>query len=162
MIDPQAGCPLQVKIGVISDTHGLLRPEAVAMLRGADHIIHAGDIGSPAVLDELRYLAPLTVVRGNIDDEEWSRNIPATAVVQLGELMIYVIHNLGDLDLDPVAAGFGAVISGHSHRPAEERRRGVFYFNPGSAGPRRFRLPVALGFLNLAGRQLSSEIIRLK
>jgi hypothetical protein len=150
-----------LKVGVISDTHGFLRPEALAALCTVDHIIHAGDIGSPSVLDELCSLAPVTAVRGNIDTEEWARRLPATAVVELGGLVLYVIHAVHELDLDPRAAGFTAVISGHSHQPAEEWRNGVLYFNPGSAGHRRFRLPIAMGFLTICRKKISSEIVLL-
>jgi len=151
-----------IKAGVISDTHGLLRPEAAAALCAVDHIIHAGDIGSAAVLEELSRVAPVTAVRGNIDTEKWARPLPATAVVELGGLLFYVIHDAHELDLDPRAAGFAAVISGHSHRPAEEWRDGVLYFNPGSAGPRRFRLPVAVGLLTIHGDKITSEVILLQ
>lgn len=150
-----------LKVGVISDTHGLLRPEALAALGTVDHIIHAGDIGSPAVLEGLSRVAPVTAVRGNVDTEEWAGRLPATAVVELGGLILYVIHDVHELDLDPRAAGFAALISRHSHRPAEEWRDCVLYFNPGSAGPRRFRLPLAVGFLTISGKKISSEIVLL-
>jgi uncharacterized protein len=149
------------RIGVISDTHGLMRAEVLVALRGADHILHAGDIGSPAVLDALRNIAPVTAVRGNVDDEEWSRLLPKTALVELRGYLFYVIHRVDEFDLDPRAAGFAAVISGHSHRPREEWINGVLYFNPGGAGPRRFRLPVSVGFITLTGDTLSSRLIPL-
>ena len=152
----------QIRVGVISDTHGLIRPEAVEALRGVGHLIHAGDIGSPAVLDALRELAPVTAVRGNVDRGEWARALPETAVVELGGLLLYVIHDLHELDLDPRAAGFTAVISGHSHQPRREWREGVLYFNPGSAGPRRFRLPVAVGLLAIEDEVVSAEILGLE
>jgi putative phosphoesterase len=149
------------KIGVISDTHGILRPEALAALRDADHVIHAGDVGSPLILDQLHHIAPLTAVRGNIDSESWVCQLPKTAVVEIGSLHFYVLHNLSDLDLDPHTAGFSAVISGHSHRPVELWRDQVLYFNPGSAGPRRFTLPVTLGLLYVNGQKVSAEIVHL-
>ena len=134
-----------ITIGVISDTHGLLRPEAVKALHGADHIIHAGDVGDPEILDQLRAIAPLTAIRGNVDKSAWARKLPETEVVELGGISIYVLHDLAHLDLKPEASGFKAVISGHSHTPKQETRNGVLYFNPGSAGPRRFKLPICLG-----------------
>ena len=148
-------------IGVISDTHGLLRPEAVAALRGSDHIIHAGDIGSPDILDRLRELAPVTAIRGNIDRAPWARKLPETEVVELAGLSIYILHNLKELDLKPEAAGFAAVISGHSHAPKQETENGVLYFNPGSAGPRRFRLPITVGKLVIEDKTVRGEIIHL-
>ncbi len=148
-------------VGVISDTHGLLRPQAVAALRGVERIVHAGDIGSPEVLDRLAGLAPVTAVRGNNDREAWAAGIPETDAVQVGSLWLYVLHDRADLDLDPRAAGFAAVISGHSHRPGQEEREGVLYFNPGSAGPRRFRLPIAVGRLTVAGGRIIGEIVEL-
>jgi putative phosphoesterase len=152
---------LQMIIGVISDTHGLLRPEAVALLRGSEHIIHAGDIGSPEIIPALEKIAPVTAIRGNIDKEAWARRFPETEVVELGGLQIFVIHNLNALDLNPQAAGFAAVISGHTHQPRQEVKDGVLYFNPGSAGRRRFRLPVSLGRLEIEGGTLSGEILLL-
>ena len=155
MVEPQ------IRVGVISDTHGIVRSEALKQLRGVDSIVHAGDIGSPAVLEELRKIAPVTAVRGNVDIHEWARAIPETAVLELGGIFLYILHNVHELDLDPCASGFSAVISGHSHQPRQELRNGVLYFNPGSAGPRRFRLPVALGILTITDRVLSGEIIEL-
>ena len=149
-------------IGVISDTHGLMRPEAIAALHGSDFIIHAGDIGKPEVLDELREVAPVFAVRGNIDKGKWAETLPASEVVQTGDKYLYVLHNLDELDLDPVAAGFHAVITGHSHRPKIEDRDGVLYLNPGSAGPRRFSLPIAVARIELAGDKLRGEIIELQ
>jgi putative phosphoesterase len=155
--------PIQsrVIIGVISDTHGLLRPEAVEALRGSDHIIHAGDVGEPDILDDLRAIAPLTAIRGNIDKAPWARKLPETETVELAGVSIYVLHNLGDLDLKPEAAGFRVVISGHSHVPKQEMRNGVLYFNPGSAGPRRFKLPITVGKLLIADGEVSGEIIKI-
>ena len=125
------------RIGVISDTHRLMRPEALAALVGVEHIIHAGDIGSLAVVEALRKIAPVTAIRGNVDSVDFAREFPETAVMESGGMLIYIIHNLRELDLDPQAAGFAAVICGHSHDPMRETRNGVLYFNPGSAGPRR-------------------------
>ena len=149
-----------MKIGVISDTHGLLRPEAVELLRGSDHIIHAGDIGSPEIWEKLRKIAPVTAVRGNVDDD-WSSGVPFTEVVELGGVSIYVLHILQQLDLKPEAAGFGVVVYGHSHEPKQAVKNGVLYFNPGSAGPRRFRLPVTVGRLVVRNGSVSGEIIEL-
>ena len=134
-------------IGVISDTHGLLRPEALQALAGVERIIHAGDIGAPAILEELRRLAPVTAVRGNNDHGPWAEALPPSAVVEAAGARIYVLHDLHELDLDPGAAGYRVVVAGHSHQPAQQERDGVLYFNPGSAGPRRFRLPIAIGLL---------------
>jgi putative phosphoesterase len=136
-------------IGLISDTHGLLRGEALARMQGSDLIIHAGDVGKLEILDTLRQVAPVVAVRGNIDTQEWAAALPATAVVEAGNVRIYVLHNLAELDLDPAAAGFHIVISGHSHKPARIDRGGVLYINPGSAGPRRFKLPITVARLNL-------------
>ena len=140
-----------MKIGIISDTHGLLRPEAVERLAGVHHIIHAGDIGRPEVIADLRKIAPITAVRGNIDKDEWAAAYPQTEFVKLGGKVFYVLHNLAELDLDPAAAGIDVVVSGHSHRPKIETVDGVVYLNPGSAGPRRFSLPIALATLELSG-----------
>ena len=148
-------------IGVISDTHGLLRSEALAALRGSERIIHAGDIGDPQILDKLAAIAPLTAVRGNVDHGAWAQKIPATNVLEIGELSIYVLHRLQDLDLKPEAAKFAAVVYGHSHVPRQEMKNGVLYFNPGSAGPGRFKLPVSVGRLHLTNGKLESEIVKL-
>jgi putative phosphoesterase len=148
-------------IGVISDTHGLLRPEALAALEGSDHIIHAGDTGDPEILTRLAAIAPVTAVRGNVDGGAWARKIPVTNVLEVGETSIYVLHNLNELDLDPKAAGFAAVISGHTHQPKQELRDGVLYFNPGSAGPRRFVLPVTVGRLRVEGRKIVANVMKL-
>jgi putative phosphoesterase len=149
-------------VGVISDTHGLLRPEAVAALTGVERIIHAGDIGERAVLDALGRLAPVSAVRGNNDRGGWARDIPETEVVEIGGVALYVLHDLHELDLDPRAAGFAAVIAGHSHQPRQERRDGVLYFNPGSAGPRRFRLPVSLGRLTVERGRVTGALTTLE
>lgn len=139
-----------MRIGIISDTHGLLRPEAVERLAGVHHIIHAGDIGRPEVISDLRKIAPTTAVRGNIDRDEWAAGYPLTALVKLGGRSFYVLHNLAELDIDPAAAGIDVIVSGHSHRPRIETVDGVIYLNPGSAGPRRFSLPIALATLELS------------
>jgi putative phosphoesterase len=150
-----------ILIGVISDTHGLLRPEAVEALRGADHIIHAGDVGSPEILEKLAILAPVAAVRGNVDKGPWSRKLPETLVLELDDISIYVLHDLAQLDLKPKASGFAAVISGHTHVPKQETRDGVLYFNPGSAGPRRFKLPVSVGRLVVQDGGVRGEILTL-
>ena len=148
-------------IGVISDTHGLLRPEALAALRGSDQIIHAGDIGGPEVLEALAALAPVAAVRGNNDRDSWAQAIPETQVVEADGVRLYVIHDAAALDLEPAAAGIGVVIAGHSHRPGQRQRDGVLWFNPGSAGPRRFKLPVAVGRLIVEGGVARGEILTL-
>ena len=137
-------------VGVISDTHGLLRPEALEFLRGSEHIIHAGDIGSPEIVPALEKLAPVTAIRGNVDVQPWALRFVETEVVELGGLQIYILHDVNALDLNPRAAGFAAVISGHSHKPAQATKDGVLYFNPGSAGPRRFSLPISIGRLEVS------------
>lgn len=147
--------------GLISDTHGLVRPEACEALRGAEHILHAGDIGSPEVLERLREIAPVTAVRGNVDRAPWAEGLPEFEVVSWDSRLIYLLHDLQQLDLDPSAAELAAVISGHSHQPRSESSNGVLYVNPGSAGPRRFRLPVAVGRLFRDGEELRSELIEL-
>jgi uncharacterized protein len=149
------------RIGVIPDTHRLVRPKAVSALRGVDYIIHAGDMGSPGVAEELCSIAPLTAVRGNVDVGIWAREFPETAVVELEGLTICVIHNLANLDIDPRVAECSAVIYDHSHKPAQEMRDGVLYFNPGSAGLRRFNLPVSIGYLDIRGGKISGELIEL-
>ena len=150
-----------MKIGIISDTHGLLRPEAVERLAGVDHIIHAGDIGRADVISELRKIAPVTAVRGNIDRDEWAAGYPQTELVELAGRFFYVLHNLAELDLDPKAAGIDVVVSGHSHQPKIETIDGVVYLNPGSAGPRRFSLPIALATLDLSGDAIRPHIVSL-
>ena len=136
-------------IGLISDTHGLLRPEAAKALEGCDLILHAGDVGRPEILENLGRIAPVVAVRGNIDQGAWAERLPLTAPVETRAARIYVLHDLGQLDLDPAAAGFGVVVSGHSHKACRDQRSGVLYVNPGSAGPRRFRLPVTVARLDL-------------
>jgi hypothetical protein len=150
-----------ILIGVISDTHGLLRPEALEALRGSEQIIHAGDVGLPEILEQLREIAPVTAVRGNIDKAAWARKLPETEVLQFGGVSLYVLHDLAKLDLKPAAAGFKAVIYGHSHVPKQEQREGVLYFNPGSAGPRRFKLPITMGKLFLDDGVVRGEIVKI-
>ena len=149
-------------LGVISDTHGLLRPEAMEALRGSAHILHAGDIGAPEILDELRTIAPVTAVRGNVDRGAWARSIADTEVFQVEGVSFYVLHILGELDLKPEAAGFAVAVYGHSHVPKVEVKNGVLYFNPGSAGPRRFKLPVTVGKLVVEGGAVREEIVELR
>ena len=151
-----------MRIGIISDTHGLLRPEAVELLRGSEHIIHAGDIGSPEIIPALEKIAPVTAIRGNVDTQPWARRFAETEVVELGGLHIYVIHDVNALDLNPRAAGFAAVISGHSHQPKQEMKDDVLYLNPGSAGPRRFKLPISVGRLVIAEGKVSAEILEVR
>jgi hypothetical protein len=151
-----------VIIGIISDTHGLLRPEAVELLRGSEHIIHAGDIGSPEIIPELRKIAPITAIRGNVDTQAWAQSFAETEVVELDGVDLYIIHDANALDLNPQAAGFAAVISGHSHQPKQEVKNGVLYFNPGSAGPRRFKLPISVGRLVIADGNLNGQILEIK
>ena len=151
-----------ISVGVISDTHGLLRPQAVEALRGSDLIVHAGDVGDAMVLEQLSAIAPTFAVRGNVDTSAWARSLPMIDVVEAGELQLYVLHDLASLDVDPVAAGFAAVISGHTHRPGADLRDGVLFLNPGSAGPRRFTLPVTVARLEVAGARLSHQIVELQ
>jgi putative phosphoesterase len=153
-------------VGVLSDTHGLLRPEAISALAGVDHLLHAGDIGNPPVgdpqlLDELRRIAPVTAIRGNIDRSGPCARLPATEAVELDGLLVYMLHSLDDLDLHPRAAGISLVVSGHSHRPSVEQRDGVVYLNPGSAGPRRFSLPVTVALVTLNQGKVGAEIVSL-
>jgi putative phosphoesterase len=150
-----------MRIGIISDTHGLLRPEAVELLRGSEHIIHAGDIGAPEIVGELEKIAPVTAIRGNVDTEAWARRFAETEVVELGGVFLYVIHDVNAIDLHPKAAGFATVISGHSHKPKQGVKDGVLYFNPGSAGPRRFKLPISVGRLSIHESRLSCEILQI-
>ena len=138
------------RVGLISDTHGLLREEALRALQGSELIIHAGDIGGRVILDALEKIAPIVAVRGNTDHDAWGVTLPATAIVEAGSAMIYVLHNIHELDLNPAAAGFKMVVSGHSHKPSKLERDGVIYLNPGSAGPRRFQLPVTVALLDTA------------
>lgn len=149
------------KIGVIADTHGLLRPEALEILKGSNLIVHAGDAGKPEVLEALQELAPVVAVRGNVDKGVWSQTLPLSQAIEVGQTWLYVLHDLFELDIDPGAAGFSAVIFGHSHRPSLETRKGVMYLNPGSAGPRRFHLPVSLAVIELTGKNLRPQLIEL-
>jgi len=149
-------------IGLVSDTHGLVRPSAVKALAGVERIVHAGDVGDPAVLAQLEKVAPVVAIRGNNDQGPWARSLPETEVVEVAGALLYVIHDLHELDLDPAAAGFHAVVSGHSHRPGIERRAGVLYVNPGSIGPRRFSLPIALALLHIRGTKLDARIVELE
>lgn len=149
-------------IGVVSDTHGLLRTEAVEALRGSDAIIHAGDVGDASILEILRGVAQVTVVRGNVDRAADVRDLPETAVLEAGGLSIYVLHDLAQLDLDPKAAGFAVVVSGHTHQPVVRKRDGVLYLNPGSAGPKRFRLPVSVAELRIENARASARIVELE
>jgi len=148
-------------IGVISDTHGLLRPEALTALTGSDHILHAGDVGDPAILDRLRALAPLTAIRGNIDTSGPCAAHPPTESVELAGRLFYLVHSIHDLDLNPKAAGIDVVVSGHSHRADVETRDGVLYLNPGSAGPRRFNRPITLATITISDGVLSTRILTL-
>ena len=148
-------------VGVISDTHGLLRPQAIDALRGSELIVHAGDVGDAQVLDHLRAIAPTIAVRGNVDTGQWARALSPTEVVDVEDLQLYVLHDLTTLDRDAKAAGFSAVISGHTHRASAQTRDGVLYLNPGSAGPRRFTLPISLARLRIEGSRLSYEVVEL-
>jgi uncharacterized protein len=150
-----------VRIGVISDTHGLLRPEALKALRGAEHILHAGDVGDPAILDVLRAMAPVTAIRGNIDEDGPCNRLPPTELAELDGRIIYMLHDVKKLDLNPEAAGIAAVVFGHSHKPLVEWRRGVLFLNPGSAGPRRFELPVTLAWLKIEANEVDARIVPL-
>jgi hypothetical protein len=152
----------RMTVGVISDTHGLLRAEAVEAMRGSDLILHAGDVGNQEILVELEKIAPVTAVRGNVDKDAWSRKLPLTDVVEVGGVSIYLLHILDELDLKPEVAGFRAVVYGHSHKPQMEHKKGVLYFNPGSAGPRRFRLPVSVGKLVIESGEVRGEVIELR
>jgi putative phosphoesterase len=148
-------------VGVISDTHGLLRPEAVAALRGSRYIVHGGDIGDETILRTLEAIAPVTAVRGNTDTEPWARRLPRTAVLDVDGVRIYAVHDIAQLDIDPRAAGVGVVVFGHSHRPGIEQRADVLYLNPGSAGPRRFDLPVSLARLAIDNGAATAEIVEI-
>jgi putative phosphoesterase len=150
------------QVGLVSDTHGRVRPEALAALAGVELILHAGDVGDPAVIEQLRSIAPVVAVRGNNDRGPWAEALPETDVAEIADALVYVIHDLAQLDLDPAAAGFHAVVSGHSHRPLIERRAGVLYVNPGSIGPRRFKLPIALALLQVGDGELDARIVELE
>lgn len=150
-----------INIGVISDTHGLLRPEALETLSGSEMIIHAGDIGAQSILDQLEEIAPVRVIRGNVDWEPWTQHIPLRDFVEAGACSIYVLHDIGTLDIDPVASGVNMVIYGHSHKPDLREKDGVWYLNPGSAGPRRFDYPVSVARLEIRGEKIETEILKL-
>jgi uncharacterized protein len=152
---------METLVGIISDTHGLLRPEALAALRGSQLILHAGDIGAPRVLEQLSALAPTHAVRGNVDTQPWAASLPATEAVEIGPFVVWMLHDIAELEFDPVAAGFAAVVFGHSHKPSIEMRDGVLYLNPGSAGPRRFRLPVTVARLHVSGTMIRPELVEL-
>ena len=148
-------------LGIISDTHGWLRPEALAALRASQHILHAGDVGDPEILEKLRDIAPVTAIRGNIDKAGWAKKLPVTEAVELSGVLIYVLHDLAQLDLKPEIGGFNMVVYGHSHVPRQETRNGVLYLNPGSAGPRRFRLPVSLARVVIEDGKIDAESVTL-
>jgi putative phosphoesterase len=150
------------RIGVISDTHGLLRPEAVAFLRGSEFIVHGGDVGHAGILDNLRSIAPVTAVRGNNDKGPWAESLAHTEVLQVESVLIYVIHDLAELDLDPAAAGFRVVVAGHSHKPTVHEQGGVLYVNPGSAGPRRFKLPISVAEIIVVGATAQARVEELE
>jgi putative phosphoesterase len=150
-----------IRVGLISDTHGLLRPQAVAALQGSDFIVHGGDIGDAGILEALAAIAPVTVVRGNNDREPWADGIAETEFLKVGGVVIYAIHDLSQIDIDPAAAGVRVIISGHSHKPKIEERGGVLYVNPGSAGPRRFKLPIAVAELIVDGDSVTARTIEL-
>jgi putative phosphoesterase len=149
------------RVGLISDTHGLLRPEAIAFLRGCNHIVHGGDVGNESVLEELSALAPLSAVRGNNDKGPWAEALPEFEFLQFEHVSVYVLHDLAQLSIDPPAAGVRVVVSGHSHKPLVAEREGVIYVNPGSAGPRRFKLPIAVGELAIEGSSIIPRIVEL-
>jgi uncharacterized protein len=150
-----------LRVGLVSDTHGLLRPEARAFLAGSDYIIHGGDIGTVEILDELAALAPLVAVRGNNDNQAWAVGLPQTELIRVGGTFVYVIHDISELDLEPLSAKIGVIVSGHSHKPMIERREGVLYVNPGSCGPRRFKLPVSVGELIVEGAAVKARTVKL-
>ena len=152
---------MSVIVGVISDTHGLLRPEALEALAGSALVVHAGDVGDPSILDRLREIAPVVAVRGNVDTAPWARSLPEIEVAEAAGRLLYVLHQLDRLDVDPAAGGFSAVIYGHSHKASAEMRNGVLYLNPGSAGPRRFGLPVTVARLRVTPAALEPEIVLL-
>jgi putative phosphoesterase len=150
-----------LRVGLISDTHGLLRPEARTFLIGCDYILHGGDIGGQEILDELALIAPVIAVRGNNDGAPWAKYLADTELIRVGNVFVYILHNLAELDLDPGAAGARVIVSGHSHKPSIEERDGILYVNPGSCGPRRFKLPISLGELFVAGDSVRARIVDL-
>jgi len=151
-----------MRIGLIADTHNLLRPEALAALQGVDHLIHAGDIGGPHILADLERIAPLSVVRGNNDQDSWADAIPERLTLRFGAIALHVLHDLKQLDIDPAAQGIDVVIAGHSHKPLHEKRNGVLYLNPGSAGPRRFKLPISVGIVHIEDGRARAKLITLE
>ena len=151
----------ELRVGLVSDTHGLLRPEARAFLVGCDYIIHGGDVGGVEILDDLAAMAPLTAVKGNNDREPWAAQLRETELIRVGNLFVYVIHNLDELDIDPEAAGVRVVVSGHSHKPMIAEREGIMYVNPGSCGPRRFKLPISVGEIMVSGSAVKARIVEL-
>ena len=151
-----------VRLGIISDTHGLLRPQAMAFLRGSDRILHGGDIGNAEILARLSTIAPVTAVRGNNDDGAWAEAIPETECFEFGGIHVYAVHDLSRLDIEPSAAGIRVVVSGHSHKPMIEQRHGVFFVNPGSAGPRRFKLQISVADISIEGNAISPRIVELE
>ena len=159
---PESQSEREVVVGIISDTHGLMRPQAVAALRGCDLIIHAGDVGNPDVIKELAGIAPTHVVRGNIDTGSWAAGLPMTELVEVGERRFFVLHQIAQLDFEPADIGFAAVVFGHSHQPLIETRQGVMFLNPGSAGPRRFNLPVSIARVGVCGGRMRPEIVELQ
>ena len=150
------------RIGLLSDTHGLLRPEAKAFLKGSDYIIHGGDIGDPKIMEELALIAPVTAVRGNNDKGIWAGMLPVNDCLKVGEVFIYVLHNLAELEIEPVAKGVQIVVTWHSHKPLVYDHEGVLYINPGSAGPRRFKLPITVAEVIVSGRSVSARIVELR
>lgn len=152
---------MKIVVGVISDTHGLLRPEALSALAGSDRVIHAGDVGDETILEALRAIAPLTVVRGNVDTEAWALKLPLGDMLEVGGVRIYVVHDLGTLDIVPASAGVSVIVCGHSHHPDVFSRKGVTYFNPGSAGPRRFRLPITVGRIEIEDGGVRAKIVEV-
>jgi putative phosphoesterase len=154
--------PKALRVGILSDTHGLLRPEARAFLFGCDHIIHGGDIGSAQLLEEIAAIAPVTAVRGNNDLGEWALRVPETELIRLGNVFAYVIHDLAELDIDPTAAQVSLVVSGHSHVPKIQQKDGVVFLNPGSCGPRRFRLPISIGEVLIEGEEVRARNVELR
>jgi len=147
-----------LRVGLIADTHGLLRPEATAFLAGSDHIVHAGDVGDPSILDTLEAIAPVTAIRGNVDMDAWAARLREAEMIRFGAIAVYVVHDLAALAIDPRALGIRVVVSGHSHKPLVVERHGVLYVNPGSAGPRRFSLPVSVGFLEIKAGKISATL----
>jgi putative phosphoesterase len=151
----------ELRVGLLSDTHGHLRPETRAFLMGCDYIVHGGDVGRAEILDELAAIAPLIAVRGNNDTQDWAERLPRTELIRIGNMFVYVIHNLAELDIDPVALGVRVIVSGHSHRPKVEDRGGILYVNPGSCGPRRFKLPITAGEMLVSGSAVKARIVDL-